>query len=399
MINTNQITLIVTNIKKNDKSELIKNKFPIEIGRNINCDIPLEDERKLVSRKHAKIICSENNFSLLDLGSRNATFLNNEKILPEKEYPLTKNDVIKIGEFLIEIFHIQKQDNLSEDSQKTMIFSSPFAKEVKNLANSLQNLSDTYSNSEDPMREEYLKMDFLSHFSDMHIDNIKPTMAEYISDIYPTANVNNKWAEIPNPQGNSNEQIFNSKVSENKSVQENHKSSYSINSQFSHPIDNLLESISNLIQGFWHFRQEFFGVTIYQSIPITSVDELKKYLFDPTLSKEESKKRLENFNEELSKVQSHQVGLLDGYKDSINDGIEHVLKELNPEIIADKIKNEKFKIGSFSIPFKYIPFYAKIKSMQMVKSIHKKIQFDIGIIERKHFRPAFMKGYQKRINI
>ena len=91
--------------------------------------------------------------------------------------------------------------------------------------------------------------------------------------------------------------------------------------------------------------------------------------------------------------------MLDGYKDSINDGIENILNELNPELLVDKINNQKFKIGSINIPYKYIPFYAKIKSMQLVKSIHKKLQIDINTIERKHFRPAFMKGYQKRINI
>jgi hypothetical protein len=159
-----------------------------------------------------------------------------------------------------------------------------------------------------------------------------------------------------------------------------------------------LDSITKLIQGFWQFRQEFFGVTIYQSMPTTSVEKLKKFLFDPSISNEESAKRLELFKEELNKILSHQVGLLDGYKDSVNDGIDKVLTEVDPEILENKINSEKLKLGSLNIPFKYIPFYAKIKSMQMVKSIHKKLRLDVNVIERKHFRPAFMKGYQKRIH-
>lgn len=398
MKNSNQITFRITNIKKNDVTELIKNNFPIEIGRNIDCDIPLEDERKLVSRKHAKIDSLDNEFVLFDLGSRNATYLNNEKLLPEKQYSIKINDVIRIGEYLVQIYNIQKQDNKSDDSQKTMIFSSPFAKEVKNLAESFKNLSAKYTLVEDPMRDEYLKMDFLSNFSEVNLDIVEPFISDYFSQNVSVKSENDKWVNYAAPKVVSDEQNFNSPIFEKKSAQENSNYNF-FNSQFTNSIDILLESISKLIQGFWHFRQEFFGVTIYQSIPVTSVEELKKFLFDPSLTNDESKSRLELFNEELIKIQSHQVGLLDGYKDSINDGLENVLNEMNPEILTDKINNQKLKIGSINIQFKYIPFYAKIKSIQMVKSIHKKIQTDINAIERKHFRPAFMKGYQKRINI
>ena len=61
MGNIYKIILVVTDSKRSDKkSEHIITKFPIEIGRNIECDIPLVDERKLVSRKHAKIDYLEN---------------------------------------------------------------------------------------------------------------------------------------------------------------------------------------------------------------------------------------------------------------------------------------------------------------------------------------------------
>ena len=133
-------------------------------------------------------------------------------------------------------------------------------------------------------------------------------------------------------------------------------------------------------------------------MPTTSVEKLKEFLFDPAISDEESTKRLELFKEELNKILSHQVGLLDGYHDSVNDGIAKVLNEIDPEILENKINSENLKLGKVNIPFKYIPLYAKIKSMQMVKSIHKKLKLDMNVIERKHFRPAFMKGYQKRIH-
>ena len=89
--------------------------------------------------------------------------------------------------------------------------------------------------------------------------------------------------------------------------------------------------------------------------------------------------------------------MLDGYKESIDQGLAKVLAELDPLLLEKSLKNEKLQFGKFGIPYKYIPFYIKIKLNQLMKTLFKKIRTDINAVERKYFRPSFMKGYQKRI--
>src|SRR5688500_13953076 len=64
------------------------------LGRSPSCEIPLEDGK--VSRRHARIIVDEGQARISDLGSRNGTVVNGEKI--EAEAVLLPGDRFQIGE-------------------------------------------------------------------------------------------------------------------------------------------------------------------------------------------------------------------------------------------------------------------------------------------------------------
>ncbi|MCK7532140.1 MAG: hypothetical protein MZV63_14460 [Marinilabiliales bacterium] len=64
---------------------------------------------------------------------------------------------------------------------------------------------------------------------------------------------------------------------------------YSFSSHFSEAIDILMDTMIKLIKGFLQFKQEFFGVTIYQTIPTGSLKEIKEYLFNQEISADEAK--------------------------------------------------------------------------------------------------------------
>ncbi len=63
------------------------------IGRSRDCDIPVSDD--LVSRKHALLLVRNGRASIRDMGSRNGTFLNGNRISMERE--LTHLDQITVG--------------------------------------------------------------------------------------------------------------------------------------------------------------------------------------------------------------------------------------------------------------------------------------------------------------
>lgn len=67
------------------------------LGRSPSCEIPLEDSK--VSRRHAKIVVSEGQARVTDLGSRNGTVVNGEKI--DGEAILLPGDRLQVGDSTI----------------------------------------------------------------------------------------------------------------------------------------------------------------------------------------------------------------------------------------------------------------------------------------------------------
>jgi diguanylate cyclase (GGDEF)-like protein len=83
----------------------------IIIGRNIDNQIPLDI--KGISRKHCKITQIEGLFFLEDLGSKNGTFLNNQKL--RRKTSLRKGDIIKLGKISLKFIPMGDAERLSYD--------------------------------------------------------------------------------------------------------------------------------------------------------------------------------------------------------------------------------------------------------------------------------------------
>lgn len=67
------------------------------VGRSPSCEIPLEDGR--VSRRHARIFVEDDQTKIVDLGSRNGTVVNDEKV--DGEAILLPGDRVQVGETTI----------------------------------------------------------------------------------------------------------------------------------------------------------------------------------------------------------------------------------------------------------------------------------------------------------
>lgn len=84
----------------------------IAIGRSPTCDVMLEDDQ-LVSRRHALLRYNGSEYTLVDLGSSNGTFLNEEET--HEETSLHDGDLIGIGEY--EILYSTSAPISPDDSQ------------------------------------------------------------------------------------------------------------------------------------------------------------------------------------------------------------------------------------------------------------------------------------------
>ncbi|MGH2581957.1 MAG: FHA domain-containing protein [Anaerolineales bacterium] len=74
-------------------------------GQSILPDVDLEPfdaYQAGVSRLHARIRITDQGMSITDLGSSNGTRVNNKKIKPNLEYPLSHKDIVRLGRLSVE---------------------------------------------------------------------------------------------------------------------------------------------------------------------------------------------------------------------------------------------------------------------------------------------------------
>ena len=77
-------------------------KDRVAIGRSESNDVTLTNPLRLVSRKHAEIRQEAGYFWLVDLGSKNATWLNGHRLEAQHLYSLHHGDRFRVGDFQIE---------------------------------------------------------------------------------------------------------------------------------------------------------------------------------------------------------------------------------------------------------------------------------------------------------
>ena len=65
---------------------------------------PYGAAEKGVSRRHARIVFSNDELMIEDVGSVNGTFLNGHRIVPYQSVPLSSGDVVQLGTLILQIY-------------------------------------------------------------------------------------------------------------------------------------------------------------------------------------------------------------------------------------------------------------------------------------------------------
>lgn len=401
--------LKLTITKKSDPSffqELDYSSFPIFLGREEDADVPLADPFRIISRKHAQIVNTEGILQLIDLGSANSTYINDQKLIAKEETPLTTGDIIKIGEYELQVQLLSNNKDFSissaDDDNKTVVFTSPYNEEISIIAENINKIAQKYSSDDSPMKSEALKFTLGQAFSDNTIYDIKKIFAEALSDNPLSENLfasDKKKTSYSNsidfPERFEHEHVSSSKKKMPSDISGSSSADYPFSNSFSNILDTLLDMFSKLTQGLLHFRQEFFGATIYYQFPADSLKDLKEYLFNPAISPDEESKRVNLLKEETHKLLIHHAGLLEGYKLSVTEGSKLLLKSLDPE--NNGAENTGSKMSERSSHGGFLSNLNKSKKLKSFTETFKKYIADPYYIEKKFFRPSFIKGYQKRI--
>lgn len=100
--------MIRISVKNNGDDSVVDVNGRTVVGREPACQIRIDEPG--VSRKNAEIFAADGSYYLKDLGSTNGTYLNGEKLCPEKEYALRQGDTIRIGTRTLAVLGIDSLD-------------------------------------------------------------------------------------------------------------------------------------------------------------------------------------------------------------------------------------------------------------------------------------------------
>lgn len=103
---------IVVYVAGIDKRVSVRIENEVIFGRNAKeSRDPMLDLTELggfqmgISRRHAKIRRAGNGYEIIDLFSTNGTWLNGERLIPDKPYPLANGAQVQMGRMRMYLFH------------------------------------------------------------------------------------------------------------------------------------------------------------------------------------------------------------------------------------------------------------------------------------------------------
>lgn len=355
-------------------------KDTVRIGRDPANELQLGGSGSGVSRLHSQIKQRDDVFKISDNNSLNFTYVNKEKLKAEDEYELKDGDEIRICDFII---HFSIEAPVEEDLDATVFgrdFVNPFIKDVETLAHAVDAVCKKYEKEEFGRKREVLIDALNKEFEEVKSGEAREILAHILSP-------QTKTAELP-PDLPSKEIPIQHRYGQIQGL-----------------IDTLLELLVKFIQARRQFRLEFMGETMIKlkktfSLSDCTLEELKDYILNPDITAEETQRRIEKIKAMTDELLIHQLSMLEGYKSSAIEGTQKILDKLSPDVIKDDLAAQKPARGKPDLLYKVFPFLASFKLSQLITDSHRELtQEDRGIIEKKYFRPSYIKSYNKRTDM
>lgn len=402
------IKLLVTRTKDaSTPDEYVFDQEAITIGRDASSHLTLPDLKRVVSKQHAELRTDKGIFQIIDLGSKNFTYLNDERLKSSRPYELKYGDVIRIGDFEIRLeLDLASQPDL-DGTVFDVNFVNPFADDVARLTEALRSIREAYEREAPSRRQDALREALQDKFAaeitgvadltevneahmayvmigrlltppDMPGKSISPSPYEAPADA--KAPRHRDRPSVPaQPQTPSASPIGSPSASRLEAL-----------------VDVLIGAAARLVNIPWQFRHEFIGQTIMQSEESTTVysgdtDALREYLLDSGIPEEEAKRRRTLLSDAADDVVRHQMAMMDGYKAGAEQGTKRLLDEFDPAAVEAAVRQE----GGLS---RYVAPLAKILSFDRLKQKLQELRGqDWSVAERRIFRPAFIKAYLARM--
>lgn len=386
----------------------------ITIGRENTCDLHLPDPHtRLVSRHHAQIERKGEGYQLIDLGSRNATFLNDEKLEAHRSYPLKNGDVIKIGEYRLQCFIL-----LTEPAAEPQATPNPFSPEVQELNTALMHIGKKFIATPENQRHEWLRQALATPLRELAGSDLGEIFKEALQ-FSPDQNngvLAAQLADTAEKLRQTQAALENLQASHEALLAENERLHALQKAASAPPValptisvepldvrarrafEMLLELAVDFIKQPPFFRGEVFKETVSQSAFFSSIEAIKKRLLSPDISDDDFAKRLADFQMILRADITHQVALFNGYRVAVREGTRRMLASLDAGAIKKDFATKTLNLGPLRIPWQLFPLIFEWKLLQAYRNESRRLlQEDQSYLEEKIFGAAFKKGYDERM--
>ena len=395
------IKLRVTNQSdtSSEPDEYVFEEDHVSIGRGTANHLTLPDKKRVVSTEHAEVRRADGAYQLVDLGSKNFTYLDGDRIAPEEPVAIESGDTFRIGDFNIEFVALDAPEPAAARTVFAADFSNPFEAPAAQLLDALEEIMDAYEEEADaPRRREDALQDAFrnaaevvgDHEATQRVAQLLGMPAGDVSDTAPSTA--SETTSEPEPESESKPES----VPSGSSTSPKRPTPVAPSEAIGSVLDASLAAVARLVNIPWQFRHEFIGQTIMQSSETAFLYEgdtetIKQHLLDPSLSDDVRAKRIERLREAAEAVAVHQVAMLNGYKASAMQGAQELLEAVDPDAIEDDIAEEN-KL------FEYLPWLASPVVVERLRTTWKELQAgDWSVAEQRIFRPAFIKAYLARM--
>ena len=343
---TYKFVVTLTTAKDLSPSEHVLKKDQEFIGRSNENDIPLPDNEKRVSSKHARLDRQGNLLQIMDLGSTNGTFVNGRKIEPNSGVDIKDGDKISIGLYSLLLATID------DDGDRTLVMVDP-SRQLAHLVDELPIVYARHASASPEQRKKLMKGMIQAMVNAVGPDNARSILVQLRSKfrsadgaVAPerTTAIRRKEAEVKVQETFSQAGLRVMSELSAQFVGEEKFESAEQAELFGKQLANVLELtfdwISKSLRGRKEFEEQFSAdlsmIFSKEKNPLKGgggPGDMGRYLLDWRIARDPKGIRdaLDNAFKDLT---MHQLGLLAGVQESLSA----VLKRLDPKVVEQEGK-------------------------------------------------------------
>lgn len=380
----------------------------VTIGRASSNDVTLQDPQRVVSSRHAEIRRKAHACVLVDVGSTNGTSMNEQQLVPQREYPLQEGDRIVIGDFTI-LFSLQTPETngtahrVVEEAQTASQSGDADAVAYELCRRYAELSGDTPLEREaelsDMLRQALRRQDAPACESLM--ERIRAALCLRLGQpaiVSPLKVSPEPPARTP-PTANEAAYRGLLAIAQKYCMRLPSPMSAEFIGQFAGRIDQVLHiTFGNLVESMRGRRQfarelEVEATRILNWAPnqikqSENEQQVGAYLLDALSNPKEAEAVMEDLERVFRDLALHQVGLIKGFEESLRA----VLREFDPAVIEADIALTPVEIGPLRLPPSF-RLFKKWGVWKQFKRKHRRFTEEEVRIFEQILAPHFAKGY------